>query len=163
MWFASTPSALHPEVLVSFPVMAVVSGLTLQWDSSLQHYRPDRTTHCDLQLLLLQGHLDHNHSWTLSSRLSSLSPLLSLLHPPAHPHCTSFRFAVYVSSTFVWMHHWPFLPHTTSPFCSSFSSPLSLCHTVTCTLTHYPFPVTADVWLIIYLYCYSHWSLAKSL
>lgn len=69
---------LHPKVLVSFPVMAVVSGLTLQRDSSLQHYRPDRTTHCDLQLLLLQGHLDHNHSWTLSSRLS-ISASLSLL------------------------------------------------------------------------------------
>lgn len=42
---------LHPSVLVSFPVMAVVSSLTLQRDSSLQHYRPDSATHCDLQLL----------------------------------------------------------------------------------------------------------------
>ena len=68
---------LHPKVLVSFPVIAVVSGLTLQWDSSLHYYRPDRTTHCDLQLLLLQCHLDHNHSWTLSI---SLSPALSLFY-----------------------------------------------------------------------------------
>lgn len=69
---------LHPSVLVSFPVMAVVSSLTLQRDSSPQHYRPDRRTHCDLQLLWLQGHLDHNHSWTLSIRLYiSLSLALS--------------------------------------------------------------------------------------
>ncbi|CAB1455175.1 unnamed protein product, partial [Pleuronectes platessa] len=53
----------RPEVLVPFPVMAVVSGSALLCDSTLQHYRPYPSTHRDLQLLLLlQGHLDHNHS-----------------------------------------------------------------------------------------------------
>lgn len=105
MSFASTPSALHSRALVSFPVMAVVSALTLQWDSSLQHYRPDRTTHSDLQLLLLQGHLDHNHSWTLSIRLSfSLSLSLWV-------HVCLFFFYINTNS--------PFVPHANSPYGSS--------------------------------------------
>lgn len=103
MSFASTPSALHSRALVSFPVMAVVSALTLQWDSSLQHYRPDRTTHSDLQLLLLQGHLDHNHSWTVSIRLS-LSPSaclpILLLHKYKFTICPTCKLSLWIFSYF---------------------------------------------------------------
>lgn len=77
--FPSAPLPL-PTVLVSFPIMAVVSSLTLRWDSSLQHCYPERTTRCDLQLLLLllQGHLDHDHSPTPAQHFSPLQHLLRL-------------------------------------------------------------------------------------
>lgn len=98
--------ALHPTLLVSFPVMAVVSGLTLQWDSSLQHYRPDRTTHCDLQLPLLQGHLDHNHFWILSIRL-----YIPLCLPYSLALCLSTCFMFAVCLLFCINTYSPFLPH----------------------------------------------------
>lgn len=37
-------SPLWPEVLVSFPLMASVSALTLPCDSSLQQFHPQQTT-----------------------------------------------------------------------------------------------------------------------
>lgn len=77
----SSPSNL--TVQVSLPVMAVVRGLTLQCGSSLQRYHAHCTTRCDLQLLLLQGHLDHNHpEHTALSHFNSLSNAASLLISP---------------------------------------------------------------------------------
>lgn len=117
--------ALHPQPQspVSLPVMSVVSGLTLQWDSSLQHYRPDRTTHCDLQLLLLQGHLDHNHCWTLSIR-SSFS--LSLLPPST---CCMFAVCLFINT------HFKILSHANPPFRYSLQSVSIYIQICTCTLS----------------------------
>lgn len=85
---------LWPGVLISFPLMASVSALTLRCDSSLQQFHPQRTTG-DLQLALLQSQLDHNCS-------SMLSTGLLLLHSFAASQFDSCTFLTWESDK-----NWP--------------------------------------------------------
>lgn len=99
----ASSSSTPPKVLLSFPVMTVVSALALQLDPRLHSYHPYRTTHSDLQLLPLQGHLDYNHTPEHSAFAST----------PFYSPSTCLMFASWLSNPFF------FLPHPLT-FCYAY-------------------------------------------